>query len=108
MTPRRWLAHCNPHLAELLNRRLGDKWVTDLTQLTALNAFTDDKAFMKQWQQVKYDNKVDLAKLVLEECDVAFDPEMMFDVQVKRIHEYKRQLLNIMHVIHLYQRHCRR
>ncbi|MEZ9142568.1 MULTISPECIES: glycogen/starch/alpha-glucan phosphorylase [unclassified Shewanella] len=104
VTPRRWLAHCNPRLADLLNRRLGEQWVTDLTQLTALNAFTDDKAFMKQWQQVKFDNKVDLAKLVLEECNVSFDPAMMFDVQVKRIHEYKRQLLNILHVIHLYQR----
>ncbi|WP_144207408.1 glycogen/starch/alpha-glucan phosphorylase [Shewanella donghaensis] len=104
VTPRRWLAHCNPRLAQLLTRRLGDSWMTDLTQLTALNAFTDDKAFIKQWQAVKYDNKVDLTKLIAQECEVVFEPEMMFDVQVKRIHEYKRQLLNILHVIHLYQR----
>ncbi|MEZ9369742.1 glycogen/starch/alpha-glucan phosphorylase [Shewanella sp. 10N.286.51.B2] len=104
VTPRRWLAHCNPRLAQLITRRLGDSWVTDLTQLTALNAFTDDQAFLKQWQSVKFDNKVDLAKLVAAECEVEFDPKMMFDVQVKRIHEYKRQLLNILHVIHLYQR----
>ncbi|MBQ4888920.1 glycogen/starch/alpha-glucan phosphorylase [Shewanella sp. MMG014] len=104
VTPRRWLVHCNPRLTQLINRRLGESWLTDLTQLTALNAFTDDKTFVKQWQQVKYDNKVELAKLVLDECEVAFDPNMMFDVQVKRIHEYKRQLLNILHVIHLYQR----
>ncbi|MGS0824639.1 glycogen/starch/alpha-glucan phosphorylase [Shewanella sp. 0m-8] len=102
VTPRRWLAHCNSELAALLTRRLGDEWVTDLSHLNALNAFTDDNAFLQEWRQVKQNNKAKLAQLIKAECDVDFDVEMLFDVQVKRIHEYKRQLLNILHVIHLY------
>ncbi|GIU09242.1 MULTISPECIES: glycogen/starch/alpha-glucan phosphorylase [unclassified Shewanella] len=102
VTPRRWLAHCNPGLAQLLRKRLGNEWVTDLSHLNALNAFTDDMAFIKEWQLVKQQNKAALAELIKLECDVEFDVDMLFDVQVKRIHEYKRQLLNILHVIHLY------
>jgi starch phosphorylase len=103
VTPRRWLAQCNPKLSRLICKRLGDEWVTDLSHLNALNAFTDDVAFIKEWADVKQANKVVLQQLIRTECNVEFDPEMMFDVQVKRIHEYKRQLLNILHVIHLYQ-----
>ncbi|MCG9720591.1 glycogen/starch/alpha-glucan phosphorylase [Shewanella sp. Isolate7] len=102
VTPRRWLAQSNPALAELLGKRLGDGWVKDLSRLSALNAFTDDESLLKAWQEVKHGNKQQLAELVEQECGVRFDPAMMFDVQVKRIHEYKRQLLNILHVIHLY------
>jgi starch phosphorylase len=102
VTPRRWLTQSNPALSELLTKRLGDAWVTDLNHLNALNAFTDDEDLLKAWQAVKLKNKRHLAQLVKRECDVDFDPKMMFDVQVKRIHEYKRQLLNILHVIHLY------
>ncbi|GIU49718.1 alpha-1,4 glucan phosphorylase [Shewanella sairae] len=102
VTPRRWLANCNPQLASLLTKRLGNDWVTDLSHLNALNAFTDDKGFIKEWQQVKQNNKAVLQQLIKAECDVDFDTNMLFDVQVKRIHEYKRQLLNILHVIHLY------
>ncbi|MCK8043546.1 glycogen/starch/alpha-glucan phosphorylase [Shewanella sp. 1CM18E] len=102
VTPRRWLAHCNPELAALLTKRLGTDWVSDLSHLNALNAFTDDKAFLRDWQQVKLNNKAILQQLIKAECDVDFDVNMLFDVQVKRIHEYKRQLLNILHIIHLY------
>ncbi|AZG73130.1 glycogen/starch/alpha-glucan phosphorylase [Shewanella livingstonensis] len=104
VTPRRWLAHCNPKLSSLICRRLGDEWINDLSRLTALNAFTNDKAFVKEWAQIKIENKQALSTFVKQQCDVDFDPTMMFDVQVKRIHEYKRQLLNILHVIHLYRR----
>ncbi|MFB2687391.1 glycogen/starch/alpha-glucan phosphorylase [Shewanella mangrovisoli] len=102
VTPRRWLAHCNPTLAKLLTSHLGKGWVTDLSQLTALNALTQDASFIQKWREVKQANKVQLAKMIAKECGVEFDPAMLFDVQVKRIHEYKRQLLNILHVIHLY------
>ncbi|QIR16172.1 glycogen/starch/alpha-glucan phosphorylase [Shewanella aestuarii] len=104
VTPRRWLAYCNPKLSSLITRRLGDEWVTDLTKLAALNAFTSDKAFVNEWAEIKLANKQALAAFVKQQCQVEFDPKMMFDVQVKRIHEYKRQLLNILHVIHLYRR----
>ncbi|MGL4713979.1 MAG: glycogen/starch/alpha-glucan phosphorylase [Shewanella sp.] len=102
VTPRRWLAHCNPALANLLTSHLGNKWVTDLSQLTGLNALTQDSAFIQKWRDVKQANKALLAKMITKECGVEFNPAMLFDVQVKRIHEYKRQLLNILHVIHLY------
>ncbi|WP_076407953.1 glycogen/starch/alpha-glucan phosphorylase [Shewanella sp. UCD-KL12] len=104
VTPRRWLAHCNPRLAALLNKRLGLEWIRDLQHLQALNAFTEDKEMIEEWQQVKLANKRELSLMIARECGVEFSPEMMFDVQVKRIHEYKRQLLNILHVIHLYQK----
>ncbi|QSX32871.1 glycogen/starch/alpha-glucan phosphorylase [Shewanella avicenniae] len=104
VTPRRWLAHCNPKLASLISSKLGDSWVTDLSKLEGLNKFADNKTFGDAWYKVKQENKAALAKLVAERCYVNFDTSMMFDVQVKRIHEYKRQLLNILHVIHLYQR----
>ncbi|BAJ01047.1 glycogen/starch/alpha-glucan phosphorylase [Shewanella violacea] len=102
VTPRRWLAHCNPRLAALLTKRLGDQWVGDLQHLHSLSAFTEDKALINEWREVKLANKRELSLMIAKECGVEFNPEMMFDVQVKRIHEYKRQLLNILHVIHLY------
>ncbi|MDY0190509.1 MAG: glycogen/starch/alpha-glucan phosphorylase [Desulfuromonas sp.] len=105
VTPRRWLAHCNPQLAKMITATLkNDDWVTDLHQLTQLKTMSADADFCLQWQQVKLHNKRCLAKLVHKHCAVEFDPTAMFDVQVKRIHEYKRQLLNILHVIHLYAR----
>ncbi|MFT5704803.1 MAG: starch phosphorylase [Shewanella sp.] len=102
VTPRRWLAHCNPRLSALLTKRLGDSWVKDLHHLQKLKGLTEDAELLKEWQQVKQANKFDLTEMIAKECGVQFDPSMMFDVQVKRIHEYKRQLLNILHVIHLY------
>lgn len=104
VTQRRWLAHANTDLAGLINSRIGDGWITDLEQLRQLKPFADDARFRQEWRQVKHLNKVRLAEYVKKDCGVAFNPGTLFDVQVKRIHEYKRQLLNILHVIHLYER----
>jgi len=104
VTPRRWLAMCNPGLRELLNDTIGDGWVRDLSQLEMLVPHADDPAFRQRFREIKHANKGRLTQLVARDCRVAFDPEAMFDVQVKRIHEYKRQLLNVLHVIHLYSR----
>ena len=107
VTPRRWLAHCNPGLSQLITEKIGNEWVADFSQIENIRRYYDDKDFHKKWQSVKLENKTKLSELVKSRCGVEFDPSMMFDVQVKRIHEYKRQLLNILHVIHLYDRICR-
>ncbi|MEH6817839.1 MAG: glycogen/starch/alpha-glucan family phosphorylase, partial [Pseudoalteromonas distincta] len=104
VTPRRWLAHCNPVLSKLISEKIGHGWVKNFSTISDLRRFYDDKAFHGQWQNAKRENKQRLVDLVKARCDVDFDVSMMFDVQVKRIHEYKRQLLNILHVIHLYDR----
>ncbi len=104
VTQRRWLAACNPGLNRLISGAIGEQWVSELTQLKRLAPLADDAGFRARWRAVKYDNKVRLAALVQEDCGVDFEPDMLFDVQVKRIHEYKRQLLNVLHVIHLYER----
>jgi starch phosphorylase len=106
VTPRRWLAMANPELAELLSKQLGDGWQADLGRLSALRPFAEngDSAFIERWQQIRRHNKQRLADMVKKETGVTFDPSALFDVQVKRIHEYKRQLLNVLHVIHLYNR----
>jgi starch phosphorylase len=104
VTPRRWLALCNPKLRDLLHETIGEDWVCDLRQLARLAPFAEDTAFRAAWRGIKHANKERLAQLLLSECRVTIEPEAMFDVQVKRIHEYKRQLLNILHVIHLYNR----
>jgi starch phosphorylase len=104
VTPRRWLARCNPDLSEVLNEAVGVGWETDLERLRGLLPLAGDSVFRERWRQVKRANKERLATLVAAECGVEFDPQALFDVQVKRIHEYKRQLLNVLHVIHLYDR----
>ena len=106
VTPRRWLAMANPALAELLTEKLGDGWQADLGRLSDMRPLAEngDKAFMRRWQEIRRQNKERLADIVLERTGVAFDPSALFDIQVKRIHEYKRQLLNVLHVIHLYNR----
>jgi starch phosphorylase len=104
VTQRRWLALSNPQLSDLISSKIGKTWVTELSDLSKLNAFVDDPEFQDQWRQVKRRNKERLAEMVRQECGVIFSPDAIFDVQVKRIHEYKRQLLNILHVIHLYCR----
>ncbi len=101
-TQRRWLASCNPGLRELISDTIGDDWIADLSQLQKLKEHTEDQTFRHRWILTKQQNKERLAQLVLKECDVQFNIDAMFDVQVKRIHEYKRQLLNLLHVIHLY------
>lgn len=107
VTQRRWLAHCNPGLKELLNEAIGDQWQYDLSQIEDLLPLAGDAAFRDKWHQVKLDNKRRLARYVEQNTGVVFPENALFDVQVKRIHEYKRQLLNVLHVIHLYDRICR-
>ncbi|MES2626369.1 MAG: glycogen/starch/alpha-glucan phosphorylase [Pseudomonadota bacterium] len=104
VTPRRWLAFCNPQLAALLNETIGTDWVINLENLELLRKHVDDKQFRLRWDEIKLANKRALCEMVSERSGVEFDPTMMFDIQVKRIHEYKRQLLNVLHVIHLYDR----
>ena len=104
VTPRRWLANCNPTLNELISDKIGKEWIRDFSQISRLRRYYDDSEFHNQWQSAKRENKQRLVDLVKEQCGVEFDVSMMFDVQVKRIHEYKRQLLNVLHVIHIYDR----
>ena len=104
VTQRRWLAYANPDLNQLISSKIGNGWVTELDQLSRLKPLAENPEFRDEWQRVKYNNKQRLAQLVKDECKVTFNPEALFDVQVKRIHEYKRQLLNVLHVIHLYDR----
>jgi starch phosphorylase len=96
ITPRRWLLGCNPALSELISSRIGPGWVRDLRQLGKLEPFADDRGFREAWRAARRRNKVRLAALVEKLCGVAVDPDSLFDVQVKRIHEYKRQLLNVL------------
>jgi starch phosphorylase len=102
VTPRRWLLHANRPLASLITKSIGDGWIRDLNELRRLELFADDSALLERLDAVKSRNKLALAKLTRELTGIAVDPESMFDVQVKRIHEYKRQLLNILHVAHRY------
>ena len=104
VTQRRWMAWCNPELTELITDTIGDKWITDLTQLKKLAPKADNPKFQKQYHQAKLANKKRLADLVKQSCGIEFNTSALFDIQVKRIHEYKRQLLNVLHVIHLYDR----
>jgi len=104
VTPRRWLSWSNSTLGDLITKTIGDSWITDLDQLRKLTPYADDANFRKRWHEIKRDNKERLAKVVEKDCGVVFNPDSMFDIQVKRIHEYKRQLLNVLHVIHLYDR----
>ncbi len=104
VTPRRWLAHCNPGFTRLVSDVIGEGWICDLSEIEKLRPLAEDASFRQRWREVKRANKQRLAGLVQRECGIQFDPDMLFDVQVKRIHEYKRQLLNVLHVIHLYDR----
>ena len=104
VTPRRWIARCNPGLSRLVSEKIGDGWISDLQQISKIAPLADDPIFRQQWHDIKQANKAQLSALVQANCKVVFNPEGLFDVQVKRIHEYKRQLLNILHVIHLYDR----
>ena len=103
ITPRRWLTGCNPNLAALIREAIGDGFTRDLSRLEALEPLADDAAFQHRFAAVKRANKEALAKLVAETTGVVIDPAAMFDVQIKRIHEYKRQLLNILETIVLYE-----
>ncbi|MGC4065483.1 MAG: glycogen/starch/alpha-glucan phosphorylase [Polyangiaceae bacterium] len=102
VTPRRWMLKCNPQLAELITSRIGDAWVKDLDQLEKLIPHAEDPAFRLAWRHVKLHNKEHLASFFKSHYDIVLDTNHLFDTQVKRIHEYKRQLLNIIHVVSLY------
>ncbi|WP_075185974.1 glycogen/starch/alpha-glucan phosphorylase [Teredinibacter haidensis] len=104
VTPRRWLAHCNRGLGDLFTESIGPGWKTNLSELENIRPLANDAEFRKRWQEVKRQNKERLLNRVSDKCNVGFSLDSIFDVQVKRIHEYKRQLLNILHVIHLYDR----
>ena len=102
ITQRRFLLHANPSLADWVTGKIGDEWITDLSQMKELEIYVDDSKAQKEFMHIKYKNKVRLAKYILEHNGIEVDPRSIFDVQVKRLHEYKRQLLNILHVIYLY------
>jgi len=102
ITPRRWLMGCNPDLAALIDQSIGDGWRRDLAQLEALEPMVEDSAFQDAFRAVKRQNKVLLARLIANQHGVTLDPDALFDIQIKRIHEYKRQLLNILEAIALY------
>jgi len=120
VTPRRWMAWANPSMSNLITHVLGSEgkgwvsnlvghaasegWLIDMSKLRALSTFAEDTSFRTQWRSIKQANKAQLAEMVLRDCNVEFNVDALFDVQVKRIHEYKRQLLNVLHVIHLYDR----
>ena len=104
MTPRRWLAACNPELAEFITATIGDAWITDLSQLAKLKPYAEDAAFRKKWRDLNQASKQRLVDFKKSELDIEINVDALFDVQVKRIHEYKRQVLNVLHVIHLYDR----
>ena len=104
VTPRRWVAHANPLMTDLISSKIGNEWIRKLEDISKIKKYVDDSSFAENWFNVKLENKKKLAELIKTQCDVDFNVNSLFDVQVKRIHEYKRQLLNLLHVVHLYNR----
>jgi starch phosphorylase len=104
VTPRRWLALTNPRLSSLICEAIGTGWIKDLSKLKELEKFVDDETFQGRWRDIKRANKEQLSVIARDRTGVSVDPDSLFDVQVKRIHEYKRQLLNVLHIIALYHR----
>ncbi|NEQ67836.1 MAG: glycogen/starch/alpha-glucan phosphorylase, partial [Symploca sp. SIO2D2] len=102
VTPRRWILLSNPKLAELMTEKIGDAWLTDLDKLRQIEEFVEDPQFRARWQEIKQENKRNLAAYIWKHNNIEVDPHSIFDVQVKRMHEYKRQLLSVLHVIALY------
>jgi starch phosphorylase len=105
VTPRRWMVLSNPKLAALITRHIGDAWISDLEhELSRIVPLAEDTGFQREWQAVKAENKVDLAGLIADRTGISVDPQSLFDIQVKRLHEYKRQHLNVLYLITLYSR----
>lgn len=104
VTPRRWIVLSNPGLAELITDTIGDRWISQLKELKQLEPFANDPDFIKKWRQVKYENKRDLAGIIHSRTGISVNPDTLFDIQMKRLHEYKRQHLNVLHIITLYNR----
>jgi glycogen phosphorylase len=104
VTPRRWIAVSNPRLTRLITDAIGEKWLTNMNELRDLESLADDAAFQEAWHSVKEENKQDFAAIINQQQHIVVDPTSMFDVQVKRIHEYKRQHLNVLHIVTLYNR----
>jgi starch phosphorylase len=104
VTPRRWMVLSNPRLANLISSRIGDNWIKHLEDLRKLEAFVDDSEFRNEWRQVKLDNKRTLAATIQERTSIPVNPDSMFDIQVKRLHEYKRQHLNVLYIVTLFNR----
>ncbi len=104
ITQRRFLLHANPLLADWVTEHIGDEWITDLAQISKLKVYVDDEKAQQEFINIKYQNKLRLAKYIREHNGIDVDPRSIFDVQVKRLHEYKRQLLNILHVMYLYNK----
>jgi starch phosphorylase len=104
ITPRRWLLACNPRLSKLITSKIGRGWERNLAELRGLEAYAKDPEFQKQFMEVKHANKIDLATIIRKECGIEVDPSALFDVQIKRLHEYKRQHLNLLHILALYRR----
>lgn len=102
ITQRRFLMHGNPLLADWVTKRIGDGWITDLSQMSKLKKYVDDPKALAEFREIKYQNKLRLAEYIKKHNGIEVDPRSIFDVQVKRLHEYKRQFLNILHVMHLY------
>jgi starch phosphorylase len=103
ITPRRWLLACNPRLSKLITSKIGSGWEKDLDQLRKLEPLADDAQFQGDFMAVKHANKIDLARIIKQECGVLVNPAALFDVQIKRLHEYKRQHLNLLHILVLYR-----
>jgi starch phosphorylase len=104
ITPRRWLRACNRGLSRLIDSKIGNTWSKNLDELRGLEKYADDKSFQKAYMDIKYANKVSLAEIIKQDCGIEVDPAAMFDVQIKRLHEYKRQHLSLLHILHLYRK----
>ncbi|RJR31995.1 MAG: glycogen/starch/alpha-glucan phosphorylase [Desulfobacteraceae bacterium] len=104
ITPRRWVLTANPLLSDLITRTIGDEWITDLSRLSELAPLAEDESFRTEWKDVKRQNKERLARYIMRKLNTRVNPDSLFDVHIKRIHEYKRQVLNLLHVITMYNR----
>lgn len=104
ITPRRWLKACNPEYAKLITDTIGEGWERDLDRMQEIAPYAEDEAFRKTFMEIKHRNKQHLAEIIKTDCGVEVDPNALFDVQIKRLHEYKRQHLNLLHILYLYRR----